>query len=143
MSLRSLPPTISDQQEVTSPALWEPEEPDILSRFPPAASLGAQRLAEHRKRYANVIRTDLIAWLEQNDPVDFADLMDLRRALYSFRSMGKYRIQLQGTTQGGEDKLELIGPNTAVLIVSNKSRHYLLRTLCRLRKARGWPPIRY
>lgn len=127
----------------TPPTLWESETSNTISKFIPAASLGAQRLARHRKRFANEIHTDLIEWLQQNDPVDFADLMDLRRALYSFMTKGKYRIELQGHTQGGEQKIKLTGPNSAVLIVSNKSRHFLLRTLCRLRKARGWPPIRY
>jgi hypothetical protein len=126
-----------------APPLWESETSNSISQFIPAASLGAQRLAKHRKRFANEIHTDLIEWLKQNDPVDFADLMDLRRALYSFMTKGKYRIELQGITQSGEQKIKLIGPHSAVLIVSDKSRHYLLRTLCRLRKDRGWPPIRY
>ena len=127
-----------------TPPLWgDPEPSNIMSSFVPAASLGAARLAKHQQRYPSAIDTDLIAWLKENDPVDFADLMDLRRALYSFQTRGKYRIELQGITQGGEQKIKLIGPESAVLIVSNKSRHYLLRVLCRLREARGWPPIRY
>jgi hypothetical protein len=108
-----------------------------MSSFVPAASLGAKRLAKHQERCARAIDTDLIAWLKQNDPVNFAELMDLRRALYSFMSKRKYRIEILGVTQGGEQKIKLIGPESAVLIVSNKSRHYLLRVLCRLRKARG------
>lgn len=115
----------------------------MLSRFPPAASLGAQALSRHKRRFANAARTDLIAWIRENDPADFSDLMDLRRALYSLASKGKYRIVLLGLTAAGERKIKLVGPNGAVMIVSEKSRHYLLRVLCRIRKARGWPPIRY
>lgn len=127
-----------------TPPLWgDPEPSHIMQSFVPAATLGAERLAKHQQRCARTINTDLIAWLKQNDPVDFADLMDLRRALYSFHTKGKYRIELQGITQEGEQKLKLIGPESAVLIVSNKSRHYLQRVLCRLRQARGWAPIRY
>jgi hypothetical protein len=126
------------------PPLWgDPEPSNIMSKFVPAASVGAKRLAKHQERYGNWIDTDLIAWLKQNDPLDFAELMDLRKALYSLKSRGKYRIELQGITQGGEQKIKLTGPVNAVLIVSNKSRHYLLRVLCRLRIIRDWPPIKY
>ena len=122
--------------------LWETTQ-NIMQRFPPAASLGKQRSARHQKKYQNLVRTDLIAWLEQNEPDDFFELMDLRRALYCIESKGKYRIILQGLTTAGERKIKLLGPYSSVMIVSEKSRHYLLRMLCRLRKARGWPPIRY
>ncbi|MCA1399098.1 hypothetical protein [Bradyrhizobium sp. BRP56] len=141
---------MSDQAASTGSSTRETEDPpvqasttsEILSRFPPAASLGAQRSSRHKRRFDNAIRTDLIAWLRQNDPADFAELMDLRRALYSLASKGKYRIFLLGLTNAGERKIKLVGPNSAVMIVSEKSRHYLLRLLCRLRKAREWPPIR-
>lgn len=133
----------SSDQETEAPTVLAPTRSKILSRFPPAASLGAQRLSRHKKCFDNAVRTDLIAWIRQNDPADFADLMDLRRALYSLTSKGKYRILLLGLTTTGERKIKLVGPNGAVMIVSEKSRHYLLRVLCRLRKARGWPPIRY
>jgi hypothetical protein len=116
---------------------------DLLLRFPPDPSLGAKVLARHRRRVQHAVSTDLIAWLRENDPANFAELMDLRRALYSLDSKRKYRILLLGLTTAGERKIKLVGPNSAVMIVSEKSRHYLLRVLCRLRKARGWPPIRY
>jgi hypothetical protein len=139
MSHQPEAPRPSDFETCASPAtLFE-----FLERFPPAPSLGARRLTRHKKRLENLIRTDLVAWLRQNDPADFADLMDLRRALYSLVSKGKYRIVLLGLTIAGERKIKLVGPSGAVMIVSEKSRHYLLRMLCRLRKARGWPPIRY
>ncbi|MGY4232950.1 hypothetical protein ACVIIW_001897 [Bradyrhizobium sp. USDA 4449] len=116
---------------------------EFLLRLPPAPSLGAKALARYKRRLQNAISTDLIAWLRENDPTDFAELMDLRRALYSLSSKGSYRVFLFGLTQAGERKIKLVGPKSAVMIVSEKSRHYLLRVLCRLRKARGWPPIRY
>ncbi|MGY3147716.1 hypothetical protein ACVWYQ_004715 [Bradyrhizobium sp. USDA 3397] len=116
---------------------------EFLLRFPPAPSLGAKALARYKRKLQNAISTDLIAWLRENDPADFAELMDLRRALYSLSSKGEYRIFLLGLTHYGERKIKLLGPKSAVMIVSEKSRHYLLRVLCRLRKARGWPPIRY
>lgn len=135
--------TGSRDRETEAPPASAPSTSEILSRFTPAASLGAQHLSRHKRRFDRAIHTDLIAWLRQNDPSDFADLMDLRRALYSLASKGKYRILLLGLTTAGERKIKLVGPNGAVMIVSEKSRHYLLRVLCRLRKARGWPPIRY
>jgi len=69
--------------------------------------------------------------------------MDLRRALYARQTTGKYRVTLMGLTLVGEVKILLRGPISPVMILSEKSRHFLLRTLCRLRKERGWPPIRY
>ncbi|WP_128928742.1 hypothetical protein [Bradyrhizobium guangxiense] len=116
---------------------------EFLLRFRPAPSLGAKASARYKRKLQNAISTDLIAWLRENDPADFAELMDLRRAMYSLSSKGKYRVFLLGLTQYGERKIKLVGPKSAVMIVSEKSRHYLLRVLCRLRKARGWPPIRY
>lgn len=124
--------------------LWdELERSSIMAKFVPAPSLGAERVARHHRRFASSIDTDLIAWLRQNEPNDFAELMDLRRALYSLQSKGKYQIELRGMTQAGEQKMKLTGPESSVMIVSNKSRHYLLRVLCRLRRFRDWPPIRY
>lgn len=133
---------MSERQNESTP-VWETAKPNIIAQFPPAASLGKQRSSRLQKRYENAVRTDLIAWLRQNEPADFSELMDLRRALYSLDSKGKYRIVLQGLTTAGERKIKLVGPSSVVMIVSEKSRHYLLRVLCRLRKARGWPPIRY
>lgn len=116
---------------------------EMMQRFPPTASLGKRRADRHQKKYEDLARTDLVAWLQQNDPADFSELMDLRRALYSIESKGKYRILPYGLTNAGERKIKLVGPCSSVMIVSEKSRHYLLRMLCRLRKARDWPPIRY
>jgi hypothetical protein len=124
--------------------LWDDPEPILpASRPPPPPSPQAIRKQKYRERYHNGYSTDLIEWLNQNEPGYFGELMDLRKALYARRTTGKYRIRMAGRTPEGEEKILLTGPAGAVLIVSNKSRHFLLRTLCRLRRARRWPPIKY
>jgi len=88
--------------------------------------------------------TDVIEWLALNKPQSFDELMDLRRTLYSRKNtFGKYFITKCGKTSSGDEKFVLNGPCGAVLILSNKCRHYLLRTLNRLRRTKGWPPIVY
>ena len=123
--------------------LWESEPTSIPSRPDPTSSPTDRRSARYCERNASSVATDVIEWLNQNEPRDFAELMDLRKALYSRRTTGKYRIRLRGHTLAGEEQLLLTGLVSAVLILSNKSRHFLLRTLCRLRRARRWPPIKY
>jgi len=125
-----------------APPLWESEptiDPPTLSSPEPAPA----RKPRYRRSYANSVSTDVLEWLKQNEPVDLAELMDLRKSLYARRTTGKYRIRLAGLTYMGEQKMLLTGPASAVLILSDKARHFLLRTLCRLRKARRWRPIRY
>ena len=125
--------------------LWDDPEPPSLSTsaLPPLSPQAARRLKQ-RERYPNSLPTDVIEWLALNKPQSFDELMDLRRTLYSRKnSFGKYFITKRGKTSTGEEKFMLTGPASAVLILSNKSRHFLLRTLCRLRKARRWPPINY
>lgn len=125
-----------------SRSLWD--EPGHSSSTP----LGAQpappeRRKTYHQRYPNAWPTDVLEWLQLNKPQSFDELMDLRRALYARRTTGKYRIRLGGLTLAGEQKMMLTGPASAVLILSDKARHFLLRTLCRLRKSERWPPIRY
>ena len=122
-----------------APPLWD-SEPDS-NPFPHIPS--QQQKPEYRDRYRNGLPTDVLEWLKQNEPDDFAELMDLRKSLYARRTKGKYRIRLAGLTSIGEHKMLLTGPTSAVLILSDKARHFLLRTLCRLRRARRWQPIRY
>jgi hypothetical protein len=110
---------------------------------PPPISTDSERRLKYSRRYPNALPTDIIEWLKDNESQHIDDLMNLRKALYSRRSHGRYRIRHGGHTPAGEEKLLLTGPASAVLILSNKSRHFLLRTLCRLRKARCWPPIKY
>jgi hypothetical protein len=85
--------------------------------------------------------TDIMEWLRENDPEDVYDLRDLRRALYSLSNHGIYRVVMHGLTRDGEQKFTVRGRASPLLIVSDKSRHYLLRVLCRLRRRRGWLPI--
>ena len=94
-------------------------------------------------RFANGLPNDVIVWLLQNEPQNYDELMDLRHALYSRKTHGIYAISPRGLTLGGEEKFVLTGPVGSVLILSNKARHFLLRTLCRLRRKKRWPPIRY
>jgi hypothetical protein len=108
---------------------------------PQRISTGSVRKLKYNRLYPNAPPTDIIEWLTDNEPQHFGELMDLRRALYSRSSHGRYRIRHAGHTLAGEEKFVVTGPAGPLLIVSNKSRHYLLRTLCRLRRERGWPPM--
>jgi hypothetical protein len=118
------------------PVLWGDPLPDE----PPPAP---RRKPRPRRQFANPALTDILAWLAENEPQEYDELMDLRRALYTLTSRGKYRIALYGLTLEGEPKFTVTGSSGVLLIVSNKSRHFLLRTLYRLRRSKGWPPIVY
>lgn len=136
----SMPP---EQSRTTkSRSLWD--EPENSSSPPPAAQPAKpEGRKSYRQRYPESLPTDVLEWLQLNKPQTYEELMDLRRALYARRTTGKYRIRLGGLTSLGEQKMLLTGPASAVLILSDKARHFLLRTLCRLRKSERWPPIRY
>ena len=123
--------------------LWDDPEPVPPKPTPPPLSPRALRRLKLRERYPNSLPTDVIAWLSDNRPETFEELMDLRKTLYSRNAHGNYFITQRGHTKAGEEKFVLNGPNSVVLILSNKCRHYLLRTLCRLRKKNHWPPIVY
>lgn len=136
----SMPP--EESRKIKSSSLWDesedsPSPPLIAQPAPP------ERRKSYRQRYPDSLPTDVLEWLQFNKPQCYEELMDLRRALYARRTTGKYRIRLGGLTSLGEQKIRLTGPATAVLILSDKARHFLLRTLCRLRKSERWPPIRY
>jgi len=96
-----------------------------------------------RQRYANDVPTDILQWLRENEPQDYSELQTLRRALYTRDSTGHWIIRPRANTMAGEERFVLVGRVSAVLFLSNKSRHFLLRNLNRLRKARRWPPIVY
>ena len=87
-------------------------------------------------RFAGGPTMDIKEWLVENGPRDYAELIDLRRALYSRRTHGNFVIRHGGRTIAGEERFTVTGRESALLIVSNKSRHYLLRTLCRMVKGR-------
>ncbi|WP_256807511.1 hypothetical protein [Bradyrhizobium sp. Bra64] len=125
-----------------APPLWEPE-PTLNSSPSSSTEPSPKPKQRYRDRFQNGMPTDVLEWLKQNEPANFAELMDLRKSLYARRTKGKYQIRLAGLTSIGEQKMLLTGPTSAVLILSDKARHFLLRTLCRLRRARRWQPIRY
>lgn len=119
--------------------LWdEPERPNSIS--PAAVSLNPQR-PKIIQGLVNGFSIDIHGWLEANEPQQFSQLMDLRRALYSFRSRGKYRIRYRQTVT--ERSFVLIGPVGRLLIRSDRARYYLLRQLSKLRRQKRWPPIKY
>ncbi len=78
--------------------------------------------------------TDIKVWLLQNAPSDYEELTELRKALYSRHTQGRYTIKRRGQTQFGEEKFTVTGHEGALLIVSDRARHFLLRSLCRLLK---------
>jgi hypothetical protein len=83
-------------------------------------------------RYAGGPSTDIKQWLSDNGPRDYAELTDLRNALYSRRTHGIFVIKHGSPTLAGEERFLVTGRTSPLLIVSNKSRHFLLRTLCRM-----------
>jgi hypothetical protein len=91
------------------------------------------------RRNENGFSTDIGKWLEENQPRIFSELMDLRRALYSKRSHGLYRIR--NHDEVGQGSFVLVGFKGKLLIEHDKPRYYLLRQLNRLRRAKGWPPL--
>ena len=144
MSSQETPQASSTKRRIEAPPPWD--EPDSAAPKPLQQELSPQELRrlKYLKRYPNALPTDVIEWLSLNKPQSFEELMDLRKTLYSRKScFGKYFITQRGHTKLGEEKFVLNGPGGAVLILSNKCRHYLLRTLNRLRKAKRWPPIVY
>ncbi len=133
---RNVPPPLWDDSDLP------PTRPQAPA--PPPLSPEAVRRLKRRKRYPNSLPTDVLEWLSANTPQNFDELMDLRKTLYSRKHcFGKYFITSRGTTSLGEEKFVLNGPGGAVLVLSNRCRHFLLRTLNRLRRANRWPPIVY
>lgn len=94
----------------------------------------AQSSAAELTPKRSVVITDILVWLQQNAPEDTDDLKDLRLALYQQRSYGKYSIEETRHI----DQFVVNGPHSALLIVSEKARHFLLRNLCRLRRKNGF-----
>jgi hypothetical protein len=108
--------------------LWGNEIPDE----PPKVSTKKPRKPVQQKMEREP--TDIVLWLSRNCPSSSAALKDLRLVLYQRRDCGIYKVHSAGESYAGEQRLRLIGPESAVLIVSEKARHLLLRSLCRLRK---------
>jgi hypothetical protein len=76
--------------------------------------------------------TDIAAWLADNGPRNYEELKELRRALYSRETYGCFVITHHSNTWSGEPRFSVAGRENSLLIVSDKSRHFLLRTLCRI-----------
>ena len=87
-------------------------------------------------RFAGGPTTDIKQWLSENGPRNYDELADLRKALYSRRTNGQFVVRHHGETLAGEQRFTVTGRESPLLIVSNRSRHYLLRTLCRMVKGR-------
>jgi hypothetical protein len=64
------------------------------------------------QRTVNGFSTDTVEWREQAK--NFAELMDLRRALYSQQTHGIYRVRNHGEV--GEGSFVLVGPKCKLLI---------------------------
>ncbi|SDO20077.1 hypothetical protein [Afipia sp. GAS231] len=137
--------SVASTPQSTPRSLWddEPETSKPKAELPPLTQQAVRPLKQ-RELYPNSMPTDVHQWLELNKPHSFRELMDLRKTLYSRKcNFGKYHVTKRGHTSRGEEKFVLTGPVSAILILSNRCRHYLLRTLNRLRRAEGWPPIAY
>ena len=78
-------------------------------------------------RFAGGPTTDIKEWLTENGPRDYAELTDLRKALYSRRTNGQFVVKHHGETLAGEERFTVTGRESPLLIVSNKSRHYRYR----------------
>jgi hypothetical protein len=75
---------------------------------------------------------DVKLWLSKNGPRSYTELTELRKALYSRRTRGGFVIEHKGETLAGEERFTVTGRESSLLIVSDKSRHFLLRTLCHM-----------
>jgi hypothetical protein len=109
--------------------------------FPRARSLPpkpASRVVRGDELEIDCDSTDTDTWLRNNRPNSPEELTALRNALDGRRSCGHYRIVAAGSTLRGQERFKLAGSIDAVLIVSDKARHYLLRKLCRYRKRYGF-----
>lgn len=108
---------------ITLDLLWDDEPTKTPAKEPEHVSV--PRLA---------ITTDIKQWLASNAPASDKDLKDIRLALYQGRCCGHYAIEPYGKYG---DQLLLTGPLGSLLIVSNKARHFLLRSLCAHRRRYG------
>ena len=55
---------------------------------------------------------------------------------YFRRTHGHFVVKHYGETRAGDERFTVTGRKSLLLIVSNKSRHFLLRTLCRMLRGR-------
>jgi hypothetical protein len=89
---------------------------------------------ERNDRFTDGPTTDINAWLADNGPRNCGELKELRRALYSRETYGSFAITHRCSSRSGEPRFSVAGREGSLLVVSDKSRHFLLRTLCRIAK---------
>jgi hypothetical protein len=85
-------------------------------------------------RFASGPSTDIKAWLSANGPRNYDELTELRKALYKRDTYGNVTIRHHSNSWSGELRFSVVGRESSLLMVSDKSRHFLLRTLCRIAK---------
>jgi hypothetical protein len=76
---------------------------------------------------------DIEAWLRHNAPLSFQQLADIRYALYHRCSRAGFSV-----ANIADDQFTLAGRHSALRIISNKARHYLLWKLRLLGREMGW-----
>ena len=80
--------------------------------------------------------TDIKLWLTSNAPRDWQELKDLRYSLYHRCSRAGSKIKRH--SKNHRDLFTLTGSTSALLIVSNNARRFLLRLLRILAREREW-----
>jgi hypothetical protein len=80
--------------------------------------------------------TDIKLWLTSNAPRDWQELKDLRYSLYHRCSRAGFKIKRH--SKNYKDLFTLTGRTSALQIVSNKARRFLLRQLRILAKEQEW-----
>jgi hypothetical protein len=76
---------------------------------------------------------DIEAWLKHNAPLTFQELADVRYCLYHRCSRAGFSV-----ASNTDDQFTLFGRHSALRIINNKARHYLLWKLRLLGRKMGW-----
>jgi hypothetical protein len=101
-----------------------PDQPAV-----PQSSQGQQRTKKRNYRPD----TDIVLWLTHNAPSSFDELIDIRYSLYHRCSRAGYLVK-----RLDEEEFKLTGRHSALHIVSNMARRFLLSKLRELAKEKGW-----
>lgn len=75
---------------------------------------------------------DILEWLKDNGPRDYPELKHLRHALYRRTTQLGYSVRYDIESTDEYPRFVITGRTGSLLIVSDKARHFLLRTLCRM-----------
>ena len=70
--------------------------------------------------------TDILQWLKGNGPRDSQELKEIRKALYGRCTRPGYTISDYA------NGIKITGRVSVLFIASDKARHFLLRTLCKM-----------